>query len=52
MEVESQIVHRLENVSGRCEVEMEVYREPWQGETKLDETDFIEWEEEVQKVVS
>ena len=52
VEVESRIVRRLENVSGRCEVKMEAYCKPWQGETKLDETDFTEWEEEVQKVVS
>ena len=52
VEVESRIVCRLENVSGRCEVEMEVYPVPWQGETKIDETDFVEWEKEIQEVIS
>ena len=50
VEVESRIVRRLENVSGRCEVEMEVA--PWEEETKIDETDFVEWEKEIQKVIS
>ena len=52
VEVESRIVRRLESVSGRCEVEMEVYPAPWQGETNIDETNFVEWEKEIQEVIS